>query len=133
MIGASYSQGKLEHWQPLADGVLIKRLEPIEQQRGSEIVLTDMKQDGKMLLRKGKVLAVGPGKRDEDGYRIEPEVKPGDLVLFNARWNDLADAELRPVGADRNSRTAPLERPLSWRFEKDIHLVQEADIAGILA
>jgi co-chaperonin GroES (HSP10) len=118
--------------QPMNDSVLIQRLEPIEQKRGSAIVFTDMKQSGEMILRKGRVLAVGPGKRDEDGERVPCEVKPGDLVIFNARWNDFAHAELKPVGSDAKSRTAPLERPLSYRFDPTIHLVQEADIAGVL-
>lgn len=120
----------LADWQPMGDGVLIQRLEPIEQQRGSAIVLTDMKQDDKMIIRKGRVLAVGPGKRDEDGERIEPDVCPGDVVLFNARWNDLTHAENRGTGSDGRG---PLERPLSYRFDPTIHLVTEGDIAGKLA
>jgi chaperonin GroES len=106
-------------WQPMGDGVLIRRLEPIEQARESKIIITDMATaDAKMLIRKGLVLAVGPGKRDEDGERIEPDVQPGDVVLFNARWNDFANRDYQnklPVG-----------------MEADIHLVQEADIAGRL-
>lgn len=152
----------IRNWQPMGDSVLIERLEPIEQQRSSSIVLTDMKQDGKMILRKGRVLAVGPGKwhpgewwwrslayylaghpgqyysdaNNQDlwewipGWRETPEVKPGDMVIFNARWNDLAHAENRGSGADGRG---PIERPLSYRFDPTIHLVQEADIAGILA
>jgi chaperonin GroES len=122
----------IRNWQPMGDSVLIERLEPIERKPGSEIVLTDIKHTGEMLLRKGRVLAVGPGKRDEDGDRVPCDVKPGDLVIFNARWNDLAHAELKPVGSDAKSRTAPLERPLSYKFDPAIHLVQEADIAGVL-
>jgi hypothetical protein len=51
-------------------------------------------------------------------------------VLFNARWNDLAHGELRGTGADKSG---PLERPLSYKFDPTIHLVQENDIAGILS
>lgn len=108
------------NWQPMGDGVLIERLEPIEQARESKIVITDMATaDAKMLIRKGIVLAVGPGKRDDDGERIEPDVQVGDVVLFNARWNDFAardHANKLPTGVDPK-----------------IHLVTEADIAGILA
>jgi hypothetical protein len=138
-------------WQPMEDQVFIERLEPIQQGRKSPIVITDLATaDNKMLLRKGRVLAVGPGKWIPgtwrfrhtrigdfwdwfDGYRETPAVKPGQLVIFNARWNDLRHGELRPIGSDRYSRSAPLERPLSYRFDERIHLVQEADIAGILA
>jgi hypothetical protein len=147
------------NWQPMEGQIFIERLEPIEQERKSAIVLTDMATaDNKMLLRKGRVLAVGPGKwipgtwwysrihfEDDaefdlearrwewlDGYRETPAVKPGQLVIFNARWNDLADARLEPWSSDKRDRKAPLRRPLSYRFDERIHLVQEADIAGIL-
>jgi len=146
-------------WQLSNDSVLIERLEPIEEPVKG-LILTDAKADGKMILRKGRVLSVGPGKwvpgtwwkvkryanthgvergnidlidwrewRWIPGYREHLEVKPGDLVLFNARWNDLAHAENRGSGADGRG---PLERPLSYKFDPRIHLVQEADIAGKL-
>jgi co-chaperonin GroES (HSP10) len=130
----------------MEDQVFIERLEPIDRDRTGQIVVTDMETaDNKMLLRKGRVLSVGPGKWIPgtwwhfktgwewlDGYREKPTVKPGDLVIFNARWNDLRHGELRPIGADRHSRTAPLERPLSYLYDERVHLVQENDIAGII-
>lgn len=61
------------------------------------------------------------------GYREQLDVQPGDKVLFNARWNDFAHDELKGTGADG---TGPLERPLSYRFDPMVHLIQEADIAG---
>jgi chaperonin GroES len=33
--------------------------------------------------QEGKIVAVGPGKRDEDGRRISVEVKEGDRILFS--------------------------------------------------
>lgn len=139
---------------PLNDSVLIERLDPIEQEQKGLIIKPDKRKDeGKMILRKGRVLAVGPGKwipgawwylpcgefydcRQWEwipGYRETPEVKPGMTVIFNARWNDLAHAELKPQGPDIKSRTWPLERPLSYLYDPHIHLVQEADIAGWLS
>jgi chaperonin GroES len=33
--------------------------------------------------QEGKIVAVGPGKRDDDGKRIPLEVKKGDRILFS--------------------------------------------------
>jgi Chaperonin 10 Kd subunit len=97
--------------QPRHDRVLIRRLEgpPIG------ITITDAPKS-----IKGQVLAVGP---DVD------TVKVGMTVLFNSKWNDLAHAENIGTGADGKG---PLERPLSYKLDKNIHLVREADIFGIL-
>lgn len=64
------------------------------------------------------------------GHREHMEVKVGQEVMFNARWNDLAHGELKGTGSDG---LGPLERPLSYKFDPLLHLVQEGDIAGILA
>ena len=78
---------------------------------------------------KGIVLAVGPGKRDEDGDLVPLDVKPGDKVLFNSKWNDLAASCNVGTGADGSG---PLERPLPLGADPTLHLVQEADIFGII-
>lgn len=141
---------KLRNWQPMEDQVFIERLESIERPGKNKIVLTDMATaDNEMLLRKGRVLAVGPGKwvpgtwwkennvsgraimyddnlevnehgawRWHPGYRETPTIKPGQLVIFNARWNDLKDRDL--------------ENRLHYNLDENIHLVQENDIAGVL-
>lgn len=119
----------LQDWQPMNDSVLIKRLEPIVKVRGG-IYLTDDANGNGPLLREGVILACGPGRRDEDGARVPLEVRPGMKVLFNARWNDFANQELRGSGSDRSGA---LERPLPIGYDATIHLVQEADIAGILS
>lgn len=57
-------------------------LEPLEEEKTTKggIVLPDTAEKEKPI--KGKVLAVGPGKRSEDG-KIQPmDVKVGDVVLF---------------------------------------------------
>src|SRR5216683_5466420 len=112
----------MDDWQPMNDGVLIKRINKENPAWG--IMLTDETAGNGPILREGIVLACGPGKRDEDGDRVPLDVKPGDKVLFNVRWNDFANAELRGTGSDLKG---PLERPLSYRFDPMIHLVQEAD------
>ncbi len=38
---------------------------------------------------RAEVLANGPGKVNEQGYRIEPQVKRGDIVIFNAYQIDM--------------------------------------------
>lgn len=123
--------------------MIVRRIERVDE---SPITLTDNPKSGNgPILREGIVLATGPGRwipgtwwhfsKPEphwdwiDGWREPLEVKPGDVVLFNARWNDLAAAELKGTGADLKG---PLDRPLNWRYDPMIHLIQEADIAGFL-
>ncbi|MGE5581668.1 MAG: co-chaperone GroES [Bacillota bacterium] len=64
-------------FKPLADRVLIKVVET-EERTKSGIVIPDTAKEKP---EKGKVLAVGPGKM-ENGQRIAPEVKVGDVVYF---------------------------------------------------
>jgi len=65
--------------KPLADNIVI---EPQEQEEKTEggILLPESASEGKP--ERGKVVAVGPGKRDDEGERIEPEVESGDEVIF---------------------------------------------------
>jgi chaperonin GroES len=69
--------GKSMSFKPLADRVLIKVLEG-EEKTKSGIVIPDTAKEKP---EKGKVLAVGSGKM-ENGNRIAPEVKTGDIVYF---------------------------------------------------
>jgi len=64
--------------RPLHDGVLIKRIEEKEAVKGG-IIIPDTAREKPM---EGEVVAVGPGKQDEDGKRQAMEVQPGDRVLF---------------------------------------------------
>jgi chaperonin GroES len=64
--------------RPLGDRVILKRLEEEEQTRGGIIVPDTAKEKP----QRGKVIAVGPGRVKEDGKRIAPEVKKGNMVLF---------------------------------------------------
>ncbi|HRF31436.1 MAG: co-chaperone GroES [Allorhizobium sp.] len=64
--------------RPLHDRVIVKRVEA-ERTTASGIVLPDSageKPD------QGEVLAVGPGKRDDNGKQVALDVKVGDRVLF---------------------------------------------------
>jgi chaperonin GroES len=64
--------------KPLGNRVVV---EPIEQEEttSSGIVLPETAKEKP---QKGKVLAVGPGDRDDDGKRIQMDVSEGDTVLF---------------------------------------------------
>ncbi len=74
---ATASATKL-HLKPLADRVVVKKLEAEERTPGG-IVLPDTAKEKP---QQGEVLAVGPGKFDEKGTRQPMEVKVGDKVLF---------------------------------------------------
>ena len=60
--------------QPLGDRLIVEVLEE-EATTASGIVLPDTAQEKP---QRGKVLAVGPGSRDEDGKRIKMDVEKGD-------------------------------------------------------
>jgi chaperonin GroES len=64
--------------RPLADRLLVKREEPSETVRGGIIIPDTAKEKP----QEGKVVAVGPGRLDEDGKRIPMEVKKGDRILM---------------------------------------------------
>jgi chaperonin GroES len=64
--------------KPLGDRVLIEPLR--EEKRKGGIILPDTVE--KERPEKGKIVAVGPGKVDDNGKRISISVKKGDKVLF---------------------------------------------------
>ena len=67
-----------EKIQPLADRVVLRALEEAEQMRGGLYIPDTAKEKP----QEGEVIAVGPGKLDEDGDRIPMEVTAGDRVLY---------------------------------------------------
>jgi chaperonin GroES len=64
--------------KPLADRLVV---EPTEQE---EITASGIyvPETAKEKPQEGKVVAVGPGRKDDDGKRIEMDVKKGDKVLY---------------------------------------------------
>ena len=64
--------------KPLHDRILVKRLSEEEKTAGGIIIPDTAKEKP----AQGEVVAVGPGRRTEDGKRVEPEVKSGDKILF---------------------------------------------------
>ncbi|MEZ0231569.1 MAG: co-chaperone GroES [Methylophilaceae bacterium] len=64
--------------RPLHDRVIVKRLEE-ERTTASGIVIPDNATEKP---DQGEIIAVGPGKKDDNGKAIALDVKVGDKVLF---------------------------------------------------
>ena len=69
-------------FRPLHDRVLIQSLESEEKTAGGIIIPDTAKEKP----QEGKVIAVGPGAKSEDGKTISMDVKVGDRVLFG-KWS----------------------------------------------
>ena len=91
--------------RPLQDRVLIRRVDPETKTIGG-IFIPDTAQEKPM---EGKVVAVGPGTRDDAGKLHPLDVKAGDRVLFG-KWSG---AEVKLDG-------------------EDLMIMKEADIMGVL-
>ncbi len=65
--------------RPLNDRILVKRLEEEEMTKGGIIIPDSAKEKP----AEGEVIAVGKGKVNDKGDRIELDVKVGDRVLFS--------------------------------------------------
>jgi len=63
---------------PIEDRVLVKPAEA-EEKTASGIYLPEAAKEKPM---QGKVVALGPGKLNDDGSRTAPTVKKGDTVLY---------------------------------------------------
>jgi chaperonin GroES len=92
--------------RPLGDRVIVEPLEQEETIAGGMLVLPETAKEKP---QQGKVLAVGAGRRDDDGERIEMDVKEGDTVLF--------------------AKYAGIEVKLDG---KKLLIMKEADILGIV-
>jgi chaperonin GroES len=65
--------------QPLGDRLIVEALEE-DESTVSGIVLPDTAKEKP---QRGRVLAVGPGARDEDGKYIEMDVAEGNEIIFS--------------------------------------------------
>ncbi len=63
--------------KPIGDRILVEAIEETEQMKGG-IVIPDSAKEKPL---EAKVIALGTGKVDEDGKRIQFDVKVGDIVL----------------------------------------------------
>lgn len=69
--------GKLK-LKPLGGRVIVEPIEQEEMTAGGIILPETAKEKP----QEGKILAAGPGERDDEGKRIPMEVKVGDRVLY---------------------------------------------------
>lgn len=92
-------------FRPLHDRVLIQPLDEDEKTAGG-IIIPDTAKEKPM---QGKVLAVGPGGRDENGKVTPMDLKAGDKVLYG-KW---AGTEVKIDG-------------------DDLVIMKEADVMGVL-
>jgi chaperonin GroES len=72
------SKGASMNVKPLADRILVRRLEQKEEVRGGIIIPDTAKEKP----TEGEVIAVGPGRVTKDGKRIALEIEKGDRVLL---------------------------------------------------
>jgi chaperonin GroES len=91
--------------KPLSDYLLVEPLAK-ETTLPSGIVIPDTVKEKP---QEGKVVAVGPGRRDDDGNRIPMEIKVGDVVMYK-KWGG---TELKIEG-------------------KEVLLVKEEDILAVV-
>ncbi|WP_333825233.1 co-chaperone GroES [Pinisolibacter sp.] len=92
-------------FRPLHDRVVVERIEA-EQKTAGGIIIPDTAKEKP---QEGKVLAVGPGARDDAGKLVPLDVKVGDRVLFG-KWSG---TEVKIDG-------------------KDLLIMKESDIMGIV-
>jgi chaperonin GroES len=64
--------------RPLHDRVVVKRIEEGESMQGGLYIPDSAKEKP----QQGEVVAVGKGKRDDNGKLIELDVQVGDRILF---------------------------------------------------
>jgi chaperonin GroES len=93
-------------FRPLHDRVVVKRLEGEEKTKGGIIIPDTVKEKP----QEGKIIAVGPGGRDETGKLIPLDVKTGDRILFG-KWSG---TEVKIDG-------------------DDLLIMKESDILGVVA
>ena len=93
------------NFRPLHDRVVVEPLSA-EQKTAGGIIIPDTAQEKPS---EGKVIAVGPGLRGEDGKLHKPDVKKNDRVLYG-KWSG---TEVKVDG-------------------KDLLIMKESDIMGVL-
>jgi len=93
-------------FRPLHDRVVVSRIESDTKTAGGIIIPESAAEKP----QQGKIIAVGPGARGEDGKVAALDVKAGDKVLFG-KWSG---TEVKIDG-------------------EDLLIMKESDIMGVLA
>ena len=94
------------NFRPLHDRVVVQRIDAEAKTKGGIIIPDTAKEKP----QEGKIVAVGPGGRDEAGQLIKPDVKVGDRILFG-KWSG---TEVKING-------------------EDLLIMKESDIMGVIA
>lgn len=79
----------MKNIQPLADRVLVKRVDVADEKSPAGIIIPDTAAKEKSKI--GTVIAVGPGRYGEEGDLIPMSVKAGAKVIFSAGWDNEVD------------------------------------------
>ena len=85
--------------KPLNDRVVVLRIEEEEQTSGGIIIPDTAKEKP----QEGKVVAVGPGKINEEGKRLAMQVKEGDRILFSKYAG--SDIKINAIAYSRDDRS----------------------------
>ena len=73
--------------KPLGDRIVVQPSEKEgEKKLASGIIIPEAVNKEKLFT--GEVIAVGPGKRNDEGKRIPIELKTGDTVFFKKPWDE---------------------------------------------
>src|SRR5690348_17999692 len=91
-------------FRPLHDRVVIERIDAEAKTTGGIIIPDTAKEKP----QQGKVIAVGPGGRDESGELIPIDVKLGDRILFG-KWSG---TEVKIDGRRSEEHTSELQSPV---------------------
>jgi len=67
-----------EKLEPLGDRVIIRPIKKEEVSKGGIILPDTVKEKP----QEGEIIAVGPGKIQDNGTRLAMDVKPGDRVIY---------------------------------------------------
>ncbi len=65
--------------RPLHDRVILRRITDSETKTAGGLFIPDTAKEKP---QQGEVIAIGSGKIKDDGARVPPDVKVGDLILF---------------------------------------------------
>ena len=95
----------MKKFRPLHDRVVVEALDA-EVKTSGGVIIPDTAQEKPM---EGKIIAVGPGARGDDGKLIKPDVKAGDRILYG-KWSG---TEVKIDGTD-------------------LLIMKESDIMGII-
>ncbi|KKK91805.1 hypothetical protein LCGC14_2709280, partial [marine sediment metagenome] len=87
---------KLAKLVPLGDRILIKQVRQ-DEVRASGLVIPDTAREKPQM---GEVLAVGPGRLDDNGKRLPMDVKVGDRVLYADPAQEVRESTLEAQRAD---------------------------------